>query len=429
MQVAWERGIELAKRALAAGAIMDTPGHIQWDVAPRCQQPKGVEIRAKPWRASPILAADLGYAKFWRKPDVAAVLGCLETGHPGITIGMDVKCRDCPPCLRERQWQWASRGRNELARANRTWFGTLTLRPEEMAKAIFLARRRYNERVGIDTPARGAAAARAGLTFEDLPEAERFKEIHAVIGAQITRWFKRLRKGKAFCPACSLKAGKPTGHEAAELRYLLVAEVTPEFRRDGTRNQFAGLPHYHVLIHEPAEPVPWRILACEWSLGFVNFKLADEADAGTALYLCKYLSKHKQARVRASREYGRESARPPEAIGPKGGMPSTNPPLVLAKRPPGSLLPTGGQSLGQRHQRLSDRLPARLSDAGRADTVPRNPPRVDIPKSSWSQSTEGRSDARERALSSSSIQRSAGPIRAWSGWVRQHYEQDIPWPP
>jgi len=48
-----------------------------------------------------------------------------------------------------------------------------------------------------------------------------------------------------------------------------------------------------------------RVLRRQWTLGFSKFNLVDEKDPRAAHYVCKYLSKTAEARVRASLQYGR----------------------------------------------------------------------------------------------------------------------------
>lgn len=145
--------------------------------------------------------------------------------------------------------------------ASRTWFGTLTLRPEEQYRMQMIATAR--------------TTSRRCEAFERLPPAKQFAAVHREIGAEITRYFKRVRQ----------TSGAP-------LRYLLVAEAHK-----------TGLPHYHMLVHERCmdSPVRKRTLQECWDLGFTNFKLAEKEHA---FYVCKYLAKQSLARVRASLRYG-----------------------------------------------------------------------------------------------------------------------------
>lgn len=116
--------------------------------------------------------------------------------------------------------------------------------------------------------------SKQGVDFETLPEMEQLALTHANISRQITLMFKRLRtSGNQF-------------------RYLVVLE-----------QHQSGVIHYHVLLHEKDadKPLRHRQLSDAWPLGFAKWKLAD---AGSAWYVAKYLSKTILARVRASELYG-----------------------------------------------------------------------------------------------------------------------------
>jgi hypothetical protein len=146
----------------------------------------------------------------------------------------------------------------------RTWFVTLTLRPEEQFKAASRARLRL---------------AKQGTDFDLLSPARQFAERHREVNREITLWLKRVRK-----------------ISNAPLRYFLVAE-----------RHKSGLPHYHALLHEgdSGQPVRAAVIKSQWRLGFSQCKLvaADDAKRG-AVYVAKYLSKDALSRVRASKGYG-----------------------------------------------------------------------------------------------------------------------------
>lgn len=151
----------------------------------------------------------------------------------------------------------------ETLRSSRTWFGTLTLRPDEhyrvLAEAVKLSKMSQTE-------------------FASLSTDQQFSHRCSVIYAEVQRWLKRVRK----------VSGVP-------LRYLCVAEAHK-----------SGLPHMHILIHETGAGLTVRkkVLQAQWLLGFSAMKLAEPEAAS---YLCKYLSKSFAARVRASIAYGRKS--------------------------------------------------------------------------------------------------------------------------
>lgn len=146
----------------------------------------------------------------------------------------------------------------------RTWFVTLTLRPEAHFKMASQARLRL---------------AAQGDDFDRLDEAKQFAERHTEISREITLWLKRIRK-----------------ESGVQLRYFLVAEAHK-----------SGLPHYHAMVHEPeaGREVRARTLSRQWTLGFSQCKLVAEGqEKRTASYVAKYLSKDAISRVRASQGYG-----------------------------------------------------------------------------------------------------------------------------
>ena len=193
---------------------------------------------------------------------------------------MQVRCRKCRECMKARAAQWRLRSAREIEEAPRTWFGTLTLSPSEQFKALSAARLRLS-RMGID--------------FDRLPESEQFAERHRVIGPELTKWLKRVRK-----------------ESAATLRFFLVVEAHK-----------SGAPHYHVLIHETpgSTPVRHATLTRQWRAGFSNFKLV--ADRRAASYVCKYLAKSNLARCRASVGYG--AGRPDTTSCHEAAWPVINP--------------------------------------------------------------------------------------------------------
>lgn len=237
------------------------PGVVRWDVSAGCLTPRYVEVLGRAARNhatkgshGQVLRGDLtlhpqprmGYISNW--------------SDPPATVEILTKCRRCAPCLRARGLEWTYRAQRELQAAARTWFGTMTLRPEEH----WLASCKWE-------------VAKAGRKFGELSPREQFQAETEVVSVEITRWLKRVRK-----------------QSGARLRYLLVAEAHK-----------SGLPHYHVLVHEvsPLETVGERVLRHQWKLGHSKFKLVE----GTAVagYVAKYISKAAECRVRASVRYGK----------------------------------------------------------------------------------------------------------------------------
>jgi hypothetical protein len=145
----------------------------------------------------------------------------------------------------------------EVEGSARTWMVTLTFRPEEHSMNRLRAIKRF-----------GAAA------WNDIPPDWRMAREFLEAAKEVTRWIKRLRKNTA----------KP-------VRYFLVAEAHK-----------SGLPHFHALVHEKvAGDLGARDITGAWTAGFSRAKLAD---ANSAEYVAKYLSKSMLARVRASERYG-----------------------------------------------------------------------------------------------------------------------------
>lgn len=227
---------QVVAQALLKGAQHSSLTQYAWDIAGACTDPVPVVMEGR---------ADT------RKG---------ERGLP-LDLVMETRCRRCRACLRYRAWLWRERAQTEVAQAARTWFATLTLRPDEHYRVELLA---------------AAHCRRRSVAFEQLSASEQFSERHKVIGRDVTNWLKRVRKVSG-----------------AKLRFCLVVE-----------EHKSGLPHYHALIHEVslAQPVTKRVLQEQWLLGFSTFKLVQDEKA--ASYVTKYLHKSAQARVRASLRYG-----------------------------------------------------------------------------------------------------------------------------
>lgn len=145
--------------------------------------------------------------------------------------------------------------------AARTWLGTLTLAPARHALVCEQVHLRLSQ---------------SGVNPADFERQEWFNELVTEIGAEITRYLKRVRK-----------------NSGAPIRYLLVSE-----------RHKSGLPHFHMLVHEPDAtlPVTKRCLDDAWKWGFTRFTLVN--GAGGAVYACKYLAKDASTRIRASFRYG-----------------------------------------------------------------------------------------------------------------------------
>lgn len=176
-----------------------------------------------------------------------------QPGESGpMRLELWLPCRRCRQCLRAKSLMWASRAEEECRISGRTWFVTLTLSAENhYLKLVEGAQKR--------------------------PDRTEWEQRLAAIGGEVTRYLKRVR----------FESGAP-------LRYILVVEAHK-----------SGLPHYHLLVHEPdpARRVLKETLEGQWRLGFSKAKLVGDARKG-ARYATKYLMKSSLARVRASRAYG-----------------------------------------------------------------------------------------------------------------------------
>jgi len=233
-----------------------------------CERPLGVELRG----VGPLLMKQLSTVKHdpfvdWydtptgrrfvpgREPDPAK--------PPKVMTGYAlIRCRKCPKCLRYKQRLWTARAISEVRQAVRTWFGTLTVGPDRRLWAMAMASKLVSER--------------RNETLGELSPIDRTRILASVLAPEVTRWLKRVRK----------ESGVP-------LRYLLVVEPHKD-----------GFPHFHLLLHELGQPVGKRLLEAKWKWGFTKFKLIERGQTKEAAYVCKYLTKHEQTRVRASRAYG-----------------------------------------------------------------------------------------------------------------------------
>lgn len=254
--------LHLARRAIASGATAPRPWLIEWDASSGCENPHTVTIEG---RQRPL---------DWRHGLLDGPAYRLELSKPTAFLDIEVPCRKCRTCLRKRAGHWRHRMTNELRHAQRTWFGSLTFKPDEHSRMAM----EVTKRIGF-----GA--------FAQLSPAGELAERHVEGGRRITKWLKRIRAASG-----------------ASLRYCLVLEPHK-----------SGLPHYHILVHEVTlEGVTWRELSRQWRAhGFSNFQLTDDP-VQAARYLTKYLTKSSLARVRASVGYGHRELSPSGQTGPKG---------------------------------------------------------------------------------------------------------------
>lgn len=179
-----------------------------------------------------------------------------------VPVSFDSRCRKCDNCLAHRRRLWSARASDELKAAHRTWFATLTVKPDERFVASMHA---------------ATSAARAGHgSWSSMSSENQFRYLVKHLSGEIDKFLKRVRKS------------------GAPFRYLLVSEAHKD-----------GFPHFHLLIHEAALPLTKRLLESNWRLGHSQFRLVNNADPRSAFYVCKYLAKSALTRVRASKRYGR----------------------------------------------------------------------------------------------------------------------------
>lgn len=217
---------------------------VEWDISGKCQSPVTVEVHGRAERK--------GSAK---------MLEVTPSSNRPNFVTMEVRCRKCERCLRQRSMLWRYRIQSEYSFAARTWLATLTLRPEVYADMLNITRCRL---------------VRKGVDLEALePDAE-WLEVERVGFEEVTKWIKRLKTN----------SGVP-------LRRLIVTEAHK-----------SGVPHWHVLIHEQdaEKPIRHRQLSGSWPLGWDSYKLVNDHQG--ASYVAKYLGKELRARVRASEFYG-----------------------------------------------------------------------------------------------------------------------------
>lgn len=238
----------------ADGSYRPNTRHVHWDVSGSCQSPVRLTLSSKE-------------SVLWKR-----VL-------PRMTDTLEVPCRKCEACLRKRAALWRFRAIREISEAERTWFATLTFKPEEHYRLEIMC--------GAPKGMGGLGANLAGLSDD-----AKFPYLARMAGKELTRFLKRVRKN----------SGRP-------LRYLSVVE---KHDSAATSNEMRGRPHLHLLIHEQAgAPIAWKCLDAAWTVGHSKFKLV--ADIKGAMYLTKYISKEAGARIRASVNYGERSS-PDDAL-------------------------------------------------------------------------------------------------------------------
>lgn len=215
-----------------------------------------------------------------------------EKWESARTLSLKVPCRQCGPCRKARRMLWTDRAVREYRASTRSWFVTLTFRPEERYKLRLQAIKRLRD---------------SGGSFERLAERDQYAELLREYQRPVALYLMRLRKGLA-----------KRGWALTSFRYLLV----PERHEDGA-------PHFHVLLHEVDELKPLRKARIEqaWPHGVIHARLL--RDERAARYVVKYLGKQDFAgRVRASLGYGDVEGLLPD-VQPFPGHRGARPPAVL----------------------------------------------------------------------------------------------------
>lgn len=232
----------LAKALRDPSAIWHSPRHCEWTISGNCEMPTCVDLFARSY----------GHTR-----DRVV----RTESHRPWWATLWTRCRRCTSCLIARCNEWASRSVREYTMAERTWFLTLTMRPERWHMLLSEARN---------------TASLHGVDFSSCSLDVQFRETSSLLGSEITRYLKRVRKVHG------------------PFRYVCVFE-----------RHKSGVPHAHLLVHEGASPLRYSTLTSQWTWGFSQAKLVK--DRGAVRYVSKYLSKGASARVRASLRYGKRS--------------------------------------------------------------------------------------------------------------------------
>lgn len=262
----------------SARVLLDRDGRprrqVEYNVQPHCDNPVGFETHAR------------HSVRHGKKVKPLTVFGLAP-------------CRRCEKCLKVRSWLWQERAIAEFNQHTVTLFGTITMAPDE--------------HYALDARLTLRLAAK-GVKISDLTAREIWGERVKEFGFELTKYLKRIRKARKQAP----------------IRYLLVAEPHDS---EATSVMMRHRPHYHLLFHLKPSDQPYvegdpiqamiegesgeyalrkdgsvyltdqSFLRTNWHLGFTKFRWAQDTRA--AWYLCKYLTKCSDARVRASQHYGR----------------------------------------------------------------------------------------------------------------------------
>ena len=180
---------------------------------------------------------EVDYAKFCEDPVKLYFEGPTKVtysrkyaGRIRKSVSAWVPCRKCYTCRKISQFNWTSRAMVETAAAGRTWFVTLTYRPDEIQRILVGTAHRLDSR---------------GTPFDALPERTRFGHMTTYAAPDVTRWLKRIRHHTKMRKA---------------FRYMLVCE------KHCGHGRHHGYPHFHLLVHEPTifRTLTERLLRREW---------------------------------------------------------------------------------------------------------------------------------------------------------------------
>lgn len=292
----------------AYGPAGEVIPRLEWDIAGDCEEPV---YRALYWRAS-VPVSNRGPVR--NSYDIGAFLAQLEqlfgsvsaadirvrpgrkrrtqtvTVKPGeagpLTLVLQVRCRTCSACGRQRRRLWAARAHAETEASFRTWFCTLTLSPQVRERCLTAARLHCRRR---------------GVDFDQLSEPEQFAFYGSEMMVDVTKYLKLLRKGYSV----PQKDGTAKWVPGAAFRYLVALESHKD-----------GAPHVHLLLHEQDPKRPLRKSRLEmrsrhhpfgaWRGGFTKHVLVGEdvTQRKAVGYVVKYVAKQLGGRVRASLRYG-----------------------------------------------------------------------------------------------------------------------------
>ena len=219
-----------------------------WDVSHDCDSPVSVTM--------------------WSRSTGSVSTALRGKVPPVMEVTLLTACRRCRVCLRKKARLWSYRAQAEVEASQRTWFVTLTLSPDN--------------HFWIDS-----VCATRERDFWLMPQAKKFSAQAQVIGIEVTKWLKRVRK-----------------NSGCQFRYLLVVETHNSHR---TSEEMRGRPHLHVLVHEfDGQPIRKDTLQAAWRLGHSNCKLVTTGQSA-AWYVSKYITKAQDFRNRESLGYGNQS--------------------------------------------------------------------------------------------------------------------------